>query len=196
MSNLLLPLSQFTVKIKEPAQFRVEVTVENEVSRLSANLSTSVMHPIVNVSLTAAPALLGQASLVMLTVVPPQEYDLLVDFGDGHRVLSSSGELTPVTDCSLSPLCSVTFSFPHTYAHPGEFHLYATVSNVLGAVTEMALAAVEEPVSGVRLVLTTPTTIRQYDFINATASVQTGSDITFQWDVSLLEYSVHSHTDR
>ncbi|KAJ8376555.1 hypothetical protein SKAU_G00071350 [Synaphobranchus kaupii] len=187
---------QFRVEVNEPAQLRVEVTVENEVSRLSANLSTSVLYPIADVSLTAAPAELGQASLVSLTVAPPQDYDLLIDFGDGYRVLSSSGKHAPVRDCSLSPLCSVVFSFPHTYARAGKFHLSATVSNILGAVAEMALAAVEEPINGVLLVLTTPTTIHQYDFVNATASVWTGSDVTFQWDVSLLGHSVHSHTDR
>ncbi|KAG9347886.1 hypothetical protein JZ751_003903, partial [Albula glossodonta] len=102
---------------------------------------------------------------------------------------------TPVTNCSLSPLCSLVFSFWHTYSHSGAFQLSATVSNVLNVGTETSVSVVGEPISGARLVLKTPTVIRQAGFINATALVQTGSDITFQWDISLPEYNMHSHID-
>ncbi|XP_066545891.1 polycystin-1-like protein 1 [Amia ocellicauda] len=190
-------LLKFFMEVSEPAQLSIEVTVENEVSQLSRNVSTSIQFPIADVSLTATRAALGQSTDVALTVVPAQGYVLSLNFGDGESLLSSSLEQPPSwINCSSAPLCSSTFSFSHTFSSTGVYNLSATVSNTLSSVTKSAEAAVEEPITCIQMALTSPTVIKIHDFINASASVHSGSEITFQWQISSPISGTYSAVDR
>ncbi|XP_048833597.1 polycystic kidney disease 1 like 1 [Brienomyrus brachyistius] len=82
------------------------------------------------------------------------------------------------------------------YESVGVFGLSATVSSALAVVMETAGAAVGEPTGGVQLVLTSPAVIRLSDFINASASVQMGRLVLFQWQILLPDHSRYLHEDR
>ncbi|XP_023689329.2 polycystin-1-like protein 1 [Paramormyrops kingsleyae] len=186
---------QFTTVLSEPAQLRVEVSVTNEISGLTANISTHVMYPIMSVSLSVTQAVLGQLSHVTLKMAPQQDCDLSLDFGDGTKLQTSSRLHPPRTDCSQGRPCSSVFFFSHVYESVGVFGLSATVSGALAVVMETAGAAVGEPTGGVQLVLTSPAVIRLSDFINASASVQMGQVVLFQWQILLPDHSRYLHED-
>ncbi|XP_041096027.1 polycystic kidney disease protein 1-like 1 [Polyodon spathula] len=183
------------MEVSAPAQLSISVSVENEVSQLSANFTTTVQYPILQVALTVARAALGQPSNVAVTVTPAQDYSIYLDLGDGENLLSSSLEQPPELHCSSVPLCSSTFQFQHVYSAIGVYNLSASVANSVSSATQTADVVVEEPIAGIQLVLMTPSVIRIRDFINATVSVQSGSEITFEWLVSFPYPGSYNPTD-
>ncbi|KAK1173949.1 hypothetical protein AOXY_G4196 [Acipenser oxyrinchus oxyrinchus] len=70
------------------------------------------------------------------------------------------------------------------------------VANSVSSATQTADVVVEEPIAGIQLVLMTPSVIRIRDFINATVSVQSGSEISFEWVVSFPYPGSYNPTDR
>nr|XP_046146915.1 polycystic kidney disease 1 like 1 [Oncorhynchus gorbuscha] len=72
----------------------------------------------------------------------------------------------------------------------------ALSTKVNGALILAHEVTTEEPIGDVLLVLATPAVIRLADFINATALVVRGGAMVFEWQVSLPEFTTHSHTDR
>ncbi|MGH0165709.1 UNVERIFIED_CONTAM: hypothetical protein FKN15_049942 [Acipenser sinensis] len=195
-NGTLIGTDKFSMEVSAPAQLSISVSVENEVSQLSANFATTVQYPILQVTITVARAALGQPSNVAVAVTPAQDYSIDLDLGDGKDLLSSSLEQPPELHCSSVPLCSSTFQFQHVYSAIGVYNLSASVANSVSSATQTADVVVEEPIVGIQLVLMTPSVIRIRDFINATVSVQSGSEITFEWLVSFPYPGSYNPTDR
>ncbi|XP_058874729.1 polycystin-1-like protein 1 isoform X2 [Acipenser ruthenus] len=195
-NGTLIGTDKFSMEVSAPAQLSISVSVENEVSQLSANFATTVQYPILQVTITVARAALGQPSNVVVAVTPAQNYSIDLDLGDGKDLLSFSLEQPPELHCSSVPLCSSTFQFQHVYSAIGVYYLSASVANSVSSATQTADVVVEEPIAGIQLVLMTPSVIRIRDFINATVSVQSGSEITFEWLVSFPYPGSYNPTDR
>ncbi|XP_067861567.1 polycystin-1-like protein 1 isoform X2 [Heptranchias perlo] len=185
VNHTIVGPNQLIMAINSTGLISVEVVAENEVSHARASIITVAQYPVMSVTLTVARVALNKASNIMLKIKPKQDYIIAIDYGDGTNDLFKSQDLHSQTGCLDAPFHCSNFVFLHTYAAVGQYHLNATISNNVSTVASAAIAVVEEPITGLQLILNSPRVIKFKDYINATASVQTGTEVTFQWIISI-----------
>ncbi|XP_029442948.1 polycystic kidney disease protein 1-like 1 [Rhinatrema bivittatum] len=184
-SNHTIPgQPKLTLEIKMPTILTILLKVENQFSHLWANMTTVAEYPILNVSLTPSRAALHQATSIEVVVEPQQEYLIMLNFGDGHRLNASSQELAPKTGCLHYALRCSVFMIQHTYPTVAHYSVSVVISNAVGSWTQIAEAVVEESVTGIQVTVITPSVIKLGDYINATVSVQLGTEVSFLWEMS------------
>ncbi|XP_038652375.1 uncharacterized protein LOC119965686 [Scyliorhinus canicula] len=177
--------SKLIMMINSTGLIHIEVVAQNEVSHVRASMTTVAQYPIMSIIVTVARVALNKASSIVLQIKPKQDYIIAIDYGDGTNNLFKSQHLDSQTSCLDASFHCLNFVFSHTYAAVGQYHLNATVYNNVSTVASAAIAVVEEPITGLKLILSSPRVIKFKDYINATASVQTGTEVTFQWIISV-----------
>ncbi|XP_072910455.1 polycystin-1-like protein 1 [Hemitrygon akajei] len=185
INHTVIGPSQLIMTINSTGLITVEVVAHNEVSHARAHMTTVAQYPVLSIAVTVARVALHKASNIMLKVKPKQDYIISVDYGDGTNQLFESKQLNFQTSCLESAFYCSIFVFQHTYSAVGQYLLNATVSNNISIIASAAIAVVEEPITGLQLILNSPSVIKFKDYINATASVQTGTEVVFQWIISV-----------
>lgn len=163
----------------------VEVAAQNEVSHARSSMTTVAQYPIMSIVVTVVRVALNKASNIMLKIKPKQDYIISIDYGDRTNNLFESQQLNSQTSCLETPYHCSNFVFQHMYKAVGQYLLNATVSNNISTIVAAAVAVVEEPITGLLLILNSPRVIKFKDYINVTALVQTGTEVTFQWIISV-----------
>ncbi|XP_062900047.1 polycystin-1-like protein 1 isoform X3 [Mobula hypostoma] len=189
INHTVIGPSQLIMTINSTGLITVEVVAHNEVSRARAHMTTVAQYPVLSIAVTVARVALHKPSNIVLKVKPKQDYIISVDYGDGTNQLFESKQLNFQTSCLETAFYCSIFVFQHTYSADGQYLLNATVSNNISKIASAAIAVVEEPITGLQLILNSPSVIKFKDYINATASVQTGTEVIFQWIISVP----HSH---
>ncbi|XP_072431734.1 polycystin-1-like protein 1 [Chiloscyllium punctatum] len=185
MNHTLVGPNQLIMAINSTGLISIEVVAQNEVSCARASMTTVAQYPIMSTTITVARVALNKVSNIVLNVKPKQDYIIAIDYGDGTNDLFEPHYLDSRTGCLETSLRCLNFAFYHKYAAVGQYHLSATASNNVSTVVSTAIAVVEEPITGLNLILNSPRVIKFKDYINATASVQTGTEVTFQWIISV-----------
>nr|XP_033786352.1 polycystic kidney disease protein 1-like 1 isoform X2 [Geotrypetes seraphini] len=183
-NHTFIGMPKLTLEIKRPTILMLFLKVENHFSHLCASMTTIVEYPILNVSMNPSLTALHQATSIEVVVEPAQEYLIILNFGDEHRVNASSRELAATTSCLYSFLGCSVFTVQHTYSAVANYSVSAVISNAVSRWTQMAEAVVEESVSGIHVTMITPPIIALGDYINATVSVHSGTEVSFLWEIS------------
>ncbi|XP_067867286.1 polycystin-1-like protein 1 isoform X2 [Heterodontus francisci] len=185
MNHTIVGPNQLIMAVNSTGLISVEVVAQNEVSHARASMTTVAQYPVMSITISVARVALNKASNIVLKINPKQDYNIAIDYGDGQNDLFESQQLDSQTGCLDASFHCSSFVFHHTYIAVGQYHLNATVSNNVSTDASEAIAVVEEPITGLKLILNSPRVIKFKDYINVTASVQTGTDVTFQWIISI-----------
>lgn len=127
-----------------------------------------VQGEIQSVSITSDAAVeVGQQSVFTLSVTGGTNSNYSVDFGDG----------TPVVDVTLP-------SASHNYSSPGNYTVTFIAENLVGTVTDTALAVVQEAIKNVTISTSSsyePLIARNLN-VTYSASTSAGTDLHYTWD--------------
>ncbi|XP_032895616.1 polycystic kidney disease protein 1-like 1 [Amblyraja radiata] len=185
MNHTVVGPNQLIMTINSTGLITVEVAAQNEVSHARSSMTTVAQYPIMSIVVTVVRVALNKASNIMLKIKPKQDYIISIDYGDRTNNLFESQQLNSQTSCLETPYHCSNFVFQHMYKAVGQYLLNATVSNNISTIVAAAVAVVEEPITGLLLILNSPRVIKFKDYINVTALVQTGTEVTFQWIISV-----------
>ncbi|XP_078544308.1 polycystin-1-like protein 1 [Lissotriton helveticus] len=180
---------ELTLEFSTPSIMTVMLRVENEISHLWAKMTTTVEYPISNISICVSPTTVNNGSTLEVAVQPQQDYLLTIDFGDGTSLTASSQHLAHVMGCMDCTLRCSLFVFEHSYPALQRYNVSVIVSNTVSKLAQAIEVLVQEPVTGIQVMVTTPSIIRLGDYINATVFVESSTDLSFQWTLSCSDQS-------
>ncbi|XP_069469434.1 polycystin-1-like protein 1 [Ambystoma mexicanum] len=121
---------------------------------------------------------------------------LTVSFGDTSILNASLQQVDAVPGCPHQPLHCTVFTLEHTYPAVQRYNVSVIISNRVSTLTQSTEALVEEEVTGIQVIMITPSAIRLGDYINATVVVDSGTDVSFQWEILCTDgsYSANGRT--
>ncbi|KAM4689007.1 polycystin-1-like protein 1 [Discoglossus pictus] len=176
----LIGSPQLHLQLMAACNLTVELQVENHFGSLWASIFTIVQYSIQNVSLTVYRTAVGHPTRLSVIVEPHQDYIVQLDFGDGDNISVHSQELH-VKGCFYSPLFCSILTFEHIFTQAAQYNVSLVVLNSVSQVRQVVQAIVEEPMPEMHVILTTPDLIALGDLINATVSLQFGTEVLCTW---------------
>ncbi|KAH9524662.1 hypothetical protein Btru_027467 [Bulinus truncatus] len=167
----------------------VQVNVSNEVSSLQASITFQVKYPLVNVSLSIPPTILGHVTTITISIQGGSDCIITCNFGDGQLQTVASNSLSPqevskndsYTSRNQGPISVIHLS--HRFIYLGVYSVSVNVSNGISSLKRVELAYIEEPIGSVNL-YTNSLQLPLSDELEVTAVVSSGKNLKFSWDFS------------
>ncbi|XP_029102822.1 polycystin-1 [Scleropages formosus] len=149
-------------------QFEVFVTALNAVSRLSLKLEVTVMVPLSNLRLQVTKPIAGVGEEILITAVT-----------DVMKNVSFYWSVEPSIPAKLG-----TSNFTYAFPRAGIYHVHVTAENTVSKQVATATIDVLEHIKGVQITsesLISMKYLPTQENVLLTASVTSGSDLTYSW---------------
>ncbi|XP_060086124.1 polycystin-1-like protein 1 [Ylistrum balloti] len=175
-------MDKYRNQFEVPGIYSLIVATRNNVSQSEASLLITVSYPVTKVTVQTRPIPLGQTSYINITVTGADNFNVQVDFGDN----SSTEVSTLQYNSNIFRLSNISYKvmIPHMYTRKGTYKVSVNVSNQVSSLEETAVVLVGEPITGIKLHTSSPSLVQVAEWVVVTATVDTGDDLTFEWDFS------------
>ncbi|KAL1418444.1 hypothetical protein MTO96_005690 [Rhipicephalus appendiculatus] len=144
-------------------------------SQLRASVNVTLLRCAQVLRFVASPAAFGDSTVFSASVSGTAPLSIRAVFHDGAQKRWTTGRDTG------------TVRFSRLYARTGSFHVTLSCTNRAGSVTRMAVAIVEEPAFGLRLMVRKPASfplLPLRDTVELEAELISGTGLTFHWKVT------------
>ncbi|KAL3195224.1 hypothetical protein MRX96_001895 [Rhipicephalus microplus] len=144
-------------------------------SQLRASLNVTVLRCAQVLRFEASPAAFGDSTVFSASVSGTAPLSVRAVFHDGAQKRWTTRRNTG------------TIRFSHLYARTGSFHVTLSCTNRAGSATRFAVAVVEEPAFGLRMMVRKPASFPLLplgDTVELEAELISGTGLTFHWKVA------------
>ncbi|CAD5111203.1 DgyrCDS535, partial [Dimorphilus gyrociliatus] len=179
--------NKMTAVFQTKGPHAITVIVKNDVSQRVLERIVQVQYPINSVRLRVEPVVLGQMSLFTLIIKGTNNFTLNMNFGDDTKLKKDSFSLNSTRGLGLGEDSSFTYFVRHQYKNVGTFGVRAFVSNLVDRTWISTTATVEEAIGNISLqAVPSDLYIDRELGIQVTATVGSGKDLAFEWDMNDL----------
>lgn len=167
--------------------YNVTVVASNSISSVSTSAVTLLQEPIKSLNVTCKPTLIGTSSEICIEVEGSTPLEIEMDYGDMmvDNWSSEDEEIqikAPVELAEDSTQDSHTYSIWRSFPSLGEQRIKVTVKNAVSSQFRHHVVVVEDRVTGLEVTSNSSWLVDILFPVKMFASVQTGSDVVFEWD--------------
>ena len=159
--------------------YTVNITADNEVSRLSTSIIIKVHKPVLKLEEAIIPSVVAKVNEnVNITMFLFRGSDFVCQwqFGDGEQLVQNE-QLIYFKELSVKNFTDVSITTSHVFEEVGVYKVSVTCENRLSQVNTMGYATVQEEITLFQVSTVTPVPFGKTFFLNFT--IATGTNVTF-----------------